>query len=126
MRVAPEGIRPAFGSTRCGRWCGWLCPPNRLLFPRPSRTTCPLMKGSLQGASGARRGGTALFEPLKHFDPGRSGWNSPARVKQFKIAVYPGDGIGVDVTTEAMRVLDAVQRRLGTFQFNLTTFGWGS
>ena len=29
------------------------------------------------------------------------------------IAVLPGDGIGAEVTTEAMRVLDAVQRRWG-------------
>ena len=43
----------------------------------------------------------------------------------FKIAVYPGDGIGVDVTDQAMRVLDAVAAQSGSFSLELTRFDWG-
>ena len=32
---------------------------------------------------------------------------------KFKLAVLPGDGIGVDVTTEAVKVLEAVGRKYG-------------
>ncbi len=46
-------------------------------------------------------------------------------MKQFEIAVYPGDGIGPEVTDEAVRVLHAVAQRDGTFALNLTTFPWG-
>ena len=37
--------------------------------------------------------------------------------RTFHIAVLPGDGIGVDVTREAVRVLEAVQARLDGVQF---------
>ncbi len=40
-------------------------------------------------------------------------------MRQFKIAVYPGDGIGVEVTEQAVRVLTAVTDRLA-----LTTLPW--
>ena len=33
--------------------------------------------------------------------------------KTYKIAVIPGDGIGVEVMPEALRVLDAATRRFG-------------
>ena len=33
--------------------------------------------------------------------------------KIFKIAVLPGDGIGPEVMTEALRVLDAIERNQG-------------
>ncbi|MEQ8791887.1 MAG: tartrate dehydrogenase [Pirellulaceae bacterium] len=45
-------------------------------------------------------------------------------MRTFQIAVYPGDGIGVDVTEQALRVLEAVQST-GGFQLATTTFDWG-
>ena len=41
----------------------------------------------------------------------------------FNIAVYPGDGIGVDVTEQAVRVLVAVEALQGDFQLRLTREG---
>ena len=35
----------------------------------------------------------------------------------FNIAVLPGDGIGPDVTAEALRVLEAVESRLEGVHF---------
>ena len=45
-------------------------------------------------------------------------WNPPdesvkGRQMDFSIAVLPGDGIGVEVTTQAVRVMEAVGRRFG-------------
>lgn len=45
--------------------------------------------------------------------------------RKHKIAVYPGDGIGHEVTAEAVRVLQAVQSQLGGFQLELTDLPWG-
>ncbi|EJW09936.1 3-isopropylmalate dehydrogenase [Rhodovulum sp. PH10] len=39
--------------------------------------------------------------------------------KSLKIAVIPGDGIGPEITREAVRVLDVVQKKLGTFELDL-------
>jgi tartrate dehydrogenase/decarboxylase/D-malate dehydrogenase len=47
-------------------------------------------------------------------------------MERFKIAVYPGDGIGVDVTREAVRVLKAAETQVGGFALDLTEFDWGS
>jgi tartrate dehydrogenase/decarboxylase/D-malate dehydrogenase len=47
-------------------------------------------------------------------------------MKHFKIAVYPGDGIGPDVTREAIRVLEAAQTRAGDFRLEFTSFDWGA
>jgi len=46
-------------------------------------------------------------------------------MKTFKIAVYPGDGIGPDVIAEAVRVLQAVAKLDGGFGLDLTTLPWG-
>ena len=46
-------------------------------------------------------------------------------MQQFKIAVYPGDGIGVDVTREALRILEAVETAVGGFHLEFTQFDWG-
>ena len=46
-------------------------------------------------------------------------------MKRFQIAVFPGDGIGVDVTTEAVRVLDRVQELDPSFAFDYTHLPWG-
>ncbi len=46
-------------------------------------------------------------------------------MKTFKIAVYPGDGIGPDVIAEAVRVLQADAKLDGGFRLDLTTLPWG-
>jgi tartrate dehydrogenase/decarboxylase/D-malate dehydrogenase len=46
-------------------------------------------------------------------------------MKTFRIAVYGGDGIGPEVVAEALRVLDAVQQKLGDFQLEYTHLPWG-
>jgi len=43
----------------------------------------------------------------------------------FRIALYPGDGIGPEVIDEAVRVLCAVEQLEPDLQFELTTFPWG-
>src|SRR5947207_10779919 len=45
---------------------------------------------------------------------------------EFNIAVLPGDGIGVDVIEEALKVLGAVQRASGTFTLHLKTHECGA
>jgi len=42
----------------------------------------------------------------------------------YSIALYPGDGIGVDVTVEAVRVMETAARH-GGFALNFTEFSWG-
>ncbi|HEX5106785.1 MAG TPA: tartrate dehydrogenase [Pirellulaceae bacterium] len=46
-------------------------------------------------------------------------------MKRFQIAVFPGDGIGVEVTAEAVRVLDRVQEIDASFQLDYTHLPWG-
>jgi tartrate dehydrogenase/decarboxylase/D-malate dehydrogenase len=46
-------------------------------------------------------------------------------MKQFRIALYPGDGIGKDVTDEVVRVLEHVQTQSNDFKFAFTQFDWG-
>lgn len=43
----------------------------------------------------------------------------------FKIALYPGDGIGVDVTGAAEAVLRAAEERIGGFKLDFERFDWG-
>ncbi len=45
-------------------------------------------------------------------------------MKTYKIALYPGDGIGPEVVDQAVRVLDAVQARHG-FQLDYVRLPWG-
>lgn len=42
----------------------------------------------------------------------------------FRIALYPGDGIGIDVIAEAVKVLQAAEQRFG-FHIDMTEFNWG-
>ena len=42
-----------------------------------------------------------------------------------RIALYPGDGIGPEVTEQTVRVLEHVQQRLGGFRLQLTSLPWG-
>ena len=46
-------------------------------------------------------------------------------MKTFRIAVYPGDGIGPEVVAEAVLVLQAVAKQQGNFALALTEFPWG-
>ena len=46
-------------------------------------------------------------------------------MKAYHVAVIPGDGIGRDVTNEAIKVLNAVAQKDGTFRFAFTEFPWG-
>lgn len=46
-------------------------------------------------------------------------------MKQYKVAVIPGDGIGTEVLTEGMKVLTAVSKLDGGFSVEYTEFPWG-
>ncbi|HVW37032.1 MAG TPA: tartrate dehydrogenase [Pirellulales bacterium] len=46
-------------------------------------------------------------------------------MKNYRIAVYGGDGIGPEVTREAVRVLEAAAGRDGGFKLELTDLPWG-
>ena len=45
-------------------------------------------------------------------------------MKKYDIALYPGDGIGIEVIAEAKKVLNTVADKLG-FSLNITEFPWG-
>jgi tartrate dehydrogenase/decarboxylase/D-malate dehydrogenase len=45
-------------------------------------------------------------------------------MKEYKIAMYPGDGIGIDVTVEVCRILEVLEKRSG-YSLKLTEFDWG-
>lgn len=47
-------------------------------------------------------------------------------MKEFQIALYPGDGIGPEVTGEAVRVLEAAAKQSGAFALRFTSFPWGA
>jgi tartrate dehydrogenase/decarboxylase/D-malate dehydrogenase len=42
-----------------------------------------------------------------------------------RIALYPGDGIGIEVTDAAVAALEAVERRSKTFHLEFERFDWG-
>lgn len=44
----------------------------------------------------------------------------------FKIAVLPGDGIGPEVTKEAVKVLRAIEKKDASISFEMTVFPWNS
>lgn len=44
----------------------------------------------------------------------------------FRIALYPGDGIGPEVIDQTVRVLEHVQAAVGSFSLEFTRFDWGS
>jgi isocitrate/isopropylmalate dehydrogenase len=46
--------------------------------------------------------------------------------KIHRIACIPGDGIGVDITEAAIRVLNALAEASGEFSFDFTIFDWSS
>lgn len=43
----------------------------------------------------------------------------------YKIAVVAGDGIGPEVITEGVKVLNAVAQLDGSFCFDFTYYPWG-
>ena len=47
-------------------------------------------------------------------------------MNRYRITAYPGDGIGQDVTEEALRVLKTVQNAAGTFLLEITKVPWGA
>ena len=47
-------------------------------------------------------------------------------MQTYRIALYPGDGIGLDVTDAAMRVLDAVAGAIGSFTLDKRQFNWSA
>jgi tartrate dehydrogenase/decarboxylase/D-malate dehydrogenase len=47
-------------------------------------------------------------------------------MRELKIAVYPGDGIGPEVTREAVRILKAIEKQQTEATFLLTTLPWGA
>ncbi|HWQ11110.1 MAG TPA: isocitrate/isopropylmalate family dehydrogenase, partial [Holophaga sp.] len=46
-------------------------------------------------------------------------------MKEYKIAVIPGDGIGKEVAPEGVRVLNAVAELCGNFKLSYDYFPWG-
>ena len=46
-------------------------------------------------------------------------------MKTHRVALYPGDGIGVEVTDAAVVALEAVERRTGSFRLAFERFDWG-
>src|SRR3989304_117905 len=47
-------------------------------------------------------------------------------MSRYKIAVIPGDGIGVEVVVEGIKVLKAVQSRVSNLALEFDFFPWGS
>ena len=46
-------------------------------------------------------------------------------MKTYKIAAIPGDGIGTEVISAGVEVLEAIARREGSFAFQIDHFDWG-
>ena len=46
-------------------------------------------------------------------------------MKQYKIAVIPGDGIGPEVLSEGVKILKKIAEIAGAFEFDFTYFPWG-
>lgn len=47
-------------------------------------------------------------------------------MESFRIALYPGDGIGKEVTEETVRVLEALQQLRRDFKLEMTSLPWGT
>ena len=46
-------------------------------------------------------------------------------IRSYTIAAVPGDGIGTEVVSAGIEVLQAVAARDGSFQFEFDHFDWG-
>ena len=49
-----------------------------------------------------------------------------AASRQYRIASIPADGIGTEVITAGIEVLEALAARMGDFSLDVETFDWGS
>jgi tartrate dehydrogenase/decarboxylase / D-malate dehydrogenase len=60
--------------------------------------------------------------------PGRSPLRSrrEREVREYRIAAIPADGIGTEVVSAGLRVIEALARRAGDFDVAATRFPWGS
>ena len=47
-------------------------------------------------------------------------------MRTLSIAAIPADGIGPEVISSGIRVLEALAKRAGDLSFNVRTFDWGS
>lgn len=47
-------------------------------------------------------------------------------MRTYEIAVYPGDGIGIEVISAAIQVLKTLEQAFGSFKLALTEYNWGS
>ncbi len=47
-------------------------------------------------------------------------------MKEFRIAIYPGDGIGVEVTDHTVRLLREIEKSCDDFRLKMDTFPWGA
>ncbi len=47
-------------------------------------------------------------------------------MRQYSIAAIPADGIGPEVISAGITVLEALQKRVGDIELNIKTFDWGS
>jgi len=47
-------------------------------------------------------------------------------VKVHRIACIPGDGIGVDITEAAVKVLTTLSKTFGSFELDFKSFDWSS
>jgi tartrate dehydrogenase/decarboxylase / D-malate dehydrogenase len=46
-------------------------------------------------------------------------------VNVYRVAIYPGDGIGPEVVDASLQVLEAAQRAVGGFRLDFRRFDWG-
>ncbi len=47
-------------------------------------------------------------------------------MRTYRIAAIPADGIGLEIIPEGIRVLEALEKRTGSFRMTFETFPWGS
>lgn len=47
-------------------------------------------------------------------------------MKSYRIAIFPGDGIGPEVLDQALRVIESVQAQAGGFELQMTRLPWGA
>jgi tartrate dehydrogenase/decarboxylase/D-malate dehydrogenase len=47
------------------------------------------------------------------------------KTKTYRIALYPGDGIGPEVVESAIKVAEAAERAVGEFHLDCERFDWG-
>ncbi|KAK3069332.1 hypothetical protein LTS18_000361, partial [Coniosporium uncinatum] len=52
--------------------------------------------------------------------------NINSEEKLYRIATIPGDGIGTEITSAAIQVLESLASASGTFKFEFENFDWSS